>query len=33
MRALEDEIKQMLQMFRLFVPDQVLARIAKRGAE
>lgn len=33
MRALENEIKRMMQMFRLFVPDQVLDRIAKRGID
>ena len=33
MRALENEIKCMMQMFRLFVPEQVLDRIAKRGID
>jgi class 3 adenylate cyclase len=33
MRTLENEIKRMMQMFRLFVPDQVLDRIAKAGID
>jgi class 3 adenylate cyclase len=33
MSALENEIKKMMQVFRLFVPDQVLARLAKNGID
>jgi len=33
MSVLENEVKKMMQVFRLFVPDQVLARIAKNGID
>lgn len=33
MGALEDEIKRMLAIFRMFVPEQLLDRIAKQGLD